>query len=212
MCVTEASQLRRIRLLFRIISNPLQAGVRLHVMKKSLLLSAVTALVVTGCAHQTPLLTSTPKLDNLTQQIVANPENAQAYSNRAYTRALLGDKKGARADVKMSVALKDSGPMHNRAGWAYFNMGDYADALREWETAARMSNLRAHFDYYSLALGYWGMGNTAKALENYQLAVEREPKFGEVKAMQDRTAEWTPRERRAMLEMYTLWSKTWKAQ
>jgi len=152
---------------------------------------------------------TTPKLEILNQQIAAN-EDAQAYANRGYTLALLGRKEEARADIKKSVTLKDNGPMHNRAGWAYFNLGDYADAVREFETAAKFSNNRAHYDYYSLVLGYWGVGKTKQALENYQLAVERDPRFGEYKTLDERTAEWTPPEKRAIHEVYVLWSKAWK--
>lgn len=153
---------------------------------------------------------TTPKLDILNQQIQRNPEDYQAYSNRGYTLALLGRREEARADLQRTVALKDTAPMHNRVGWAYFNLGDYADAVREFETAARMSNHRSHYDYYSLVLGYWGVGDTEKAVKNYHLAVERDPRFGEYKTLNERTIEWTPRERRAMHETYILWSKTWK--
>src|SRR5215207_8586412 len=79
---------------------------------------------------------TTPKLEVLNKQIAANPENAQAYSNRGYVLALLGRKEEARADLKRALELKDDAPMHNRVGWAYFNMGDYADSVRECETAA----------------------------------------------------------------------------
>ena len=116
----------------------------------------------------------------------------------------------ARADLQKAVALKDNGPMRNRVGWAYFNMGDYADAVREFELAAKLSEHKAHYDYYSLVLGYWGAGDTKRALENYQLAVERDPRFGEYKTLNERTSEWTPLERRAMHEIYVLWSKAWK--
>ncbi len=153
---------------------------------------------------------TTPKLEILNHQITANGNDAQAYANRGYTLALLGRKAEARADIQKSVALKDNGPMHNRAGWAYFNMGDYADAVREFEVAVKFSSYKAHYDYYSLVLGYWGLGKTKEALENYQLAVERDPSFGEYKTLNERTAEWTPLERRAIHEAYVLWSKTWK--
>jgi tetratricopeptide (TPR) repeat protein len=175
------------------------------------------AAALCGCAHtggsaaSAPLGTS-PKLEVLNQQIKANAENSQALANRGYTLALLGRKVEARADLRKATSLKDNGPMHNRVGWAYFNMGDYADAVREFETAAKMSNHKAHYDYYSLVLGYWGTGDTKRALENYQLAVERDPRFGEFKTLNDRTAEWTVIERRAMHETYVLWSKAWKAQ
>src|SRR5262245_11368531 len=169
------------------------------------------AILLVGCAHQkASLIQSTPKLEILNQQIKANAEDAQAYSNRGYTLALLGRKIEARADLQRTVALKDNAAMHNRVGWAYFNMGDYAEAVREFEAAAKASNHRAHYDYYSLVLGYWGTGDTKRALENYQLAVERDPRFGEYKTLNERTSEWTPLERRAMHEIYVLWSKTWK--
>jgi len=174
---------------------------------------AALVVLVVGCAHphqKSEALQTSPKLEILNQQVKANAEDAQAYSNRGYTLALLGRKTEARADLQKAVALKPNGPMHNRVGWAYFNMNDYADALREFEAGVKMSNHKAHYDYYSLVLGYWGTGQTQKALENYQLAVERDPRFGEYKTLNERISEWTPLERRAMHETYILWSKTWK--
>jgi tetratricopeptide (TPR) repeat protein len=171
----------------------------------------VLVIFLAGCAHrQTTLVERTPKLEILTQQIKANPNDAQAWSNRGYTLALLGRKAEARADLQKAVELKDNAAMRNRVGWAYFNMGDYAEARREFEAAAKSSNHKAHYDYYSLVLGYWGVGDMKRALENYQLTVERDPRFGEFKALNERTSEWTPLERRAMHETYVLWSKTWK--
>jgi tetratricopeptide (TPR) repeat protein len=174
------------------------------------LCSALAALFA-GCAHPSPpLIQSTPKLEILDKQIQINTNDAQAYSNRGYTLALLGRKAQARADLQRAVTLKDTAPMRNRVGWAYFNMGDFAEALREFELAARQSDFHAHYDYYSLVLGYWGVGDTKRALENYQLAVQRDPRFADFKSMSERTAEWTPLEKRAMHETYILWSKTWK--
>jgi tetratricopeptide (TPR) repeat protein len=186
----------------------------------SLALGATLAALAAGCT--TPMNSTdrpiraglpvqvTPKLEILNRQIELNPDDAQARSNRGYTLALLGRKPEARADLQKAVELKDNGPMHNRVGWAYFNLGDYAEALREFKTAARMSNHRAHYDYYSLVLGYWGEHDLKRALENYQLAVERDPRFGEYKTLNERTGEWTGLERRAIHEIYVLWSKTWK--
>lgn len=155
---------------------------------------------------------TTPKLDVLNEQIKFNGTDPQAYANRGYVLALLGRKEEARADLRKTISLKDNGPMHNRVGWAYFNMGDYAEAAREFETAAEMSHHQAHYDYYSLVLGYWGTRDMRRALENYQFAVQRDPRFGEFKTLNDRTAEWTPLERRAIHEVYVLWNKTWKPQ
>ena len=167
--------------------------------------------LIAGVVHAEPTpVDTTPKLEILNQQITANATDAQAYVNRGYTLALLGRKDEARADLKKAVALKDNGPMHNRAGWAYFNLGDYADAVREFEEAVKFSKFQAHYDYYSLVLGYWGAGRMKEALENYQLAVERDPRFGEYKTLNERAVEWTPLERHAIHEVYVVWSKAWK--
>jgi hypothetical protein len=185
-------------------------------MRSKFFFLCVTLIALVGCATSSKKAAnsaevfSSPKLEVLNQQIQRNPEDAQAYSNRGYTLALLSRRMEARADLQKAVALKDNGPMHNRVGWAYFNMHDYREAVREFETAAKMSDHRAHYDYYSLVLGYWGTGQTKEALENYQLAVERDPRFGEYKTLNERTAEWTALERRAIHETYVLWSKTWK--
>lgn len=178
---------------------------------RCLLVCLLMVILSAGCAHK-PLaaIRSTPKLDILDQQIKNNPKDAQSFSNRGYALALLGRRAEARADLRMAVTLKDTGPMHNRVGWAYFNLGDYAQAVHEFETAARMSDHKAHYDYYSLVLGYWGVGDTQRALENYQKAVERDPRFGENKTLNERSMEWTPLERRAMHETYVLWSKVYR--
>ena len=178
-------------------------------LPRFLLLYLGAVIMAAGADAPAPVDT-TPKLENLNQQIKANEKNSQAYSDRGYTLALLGRKEEARADLQKALSLKDTPPMHNRLGWAYFNMGDYADAVREFEAAAEGSHHNAHYDYYSLVLGYWGTGQTKKALENYQLAVERDPRFGQYKTLDERTGEWTPLERRAMQETYVLWSKTWR--
>jgi tetratricopeptide (TPR) repeat protein len=171
------------------------------------------ALLATGCASYQPrptVVQTSPKLEILNQQIKLNASDAQAYSNRGYVLALLGRNVEAHADLERALTLKDNAPMHNRVGWAYFNMQDYACAVREFELAAKLSERKAHYDYYSLVLGYWGLGKWTQALENYQLAVERDPRFGEYKTLNERTSEWTPLERRAIHETYVLWSKTWK--
>lgn len=181
---------------------------------KTLRIACMTlVLIATAAAEDRPAskpVQTTPKLETLNRQIEANPENAQAFSNRGYTLALLGRKEEARADLRRAVELKDDAPMRNRLGWAYFNMGDYADAVREFEASAKLSDHKAHYDYYSLVLGYWATGDTKRALENYHLAVERDPRLGQAKTLHERILEWTPLEQRAMHETYVLWSKVWR--
>ena len=49
-----------------------------------------------------------------------------------------------------------------------------------------------------------------RAVENYQLAAERDPRLADAKSLEERMIEWTPLEKRAMREVYVLWSKAWK--
>ena len=176
-------------------------------MKIHFLSATIATLLFAGCAHHPPI--PTPKLAKLNEQIAANPKDADAYSNRGYTLALLGQKSAARADLRKAVELDNAAPRHNRVGWAYFNMGDAKDALREWKLAADMSQRKARYDYYCLALGYWANNDIASALENYHRAVERDERFGEWKSLVERTAEWTATEQHEMQAIYTLWSKTY---
>ena len=174
----------------------------------SLILSIAPAAAAEPAAPTS--VKTTPKLEILNKQIAANDEDAKAYSNRGYTLALLGRKEEARADLQRALALDGKAPMRNRVGWAYFNLGDFAAAVREFEAAAQLSGHEAHYDHYSLVLGYWGTGDTQRALENYDLAVQRDPRLGENKTLHERTLEWTPLEQRAMHETYVLWSKAWR--
>lgn len=173
------------------------------------LILSIAAAAAAEPAAPAPVKT-TPKLEILNRQIAANAEDAKALSNRGYTLALLGRKEEARADLERALALDDKAPMRNRVGWAYFNLGDYAAAVREFEAAAELSGHEAHYDYYSLVLGYWGTGDTQRALENYDLAAQRDPRLAEYKTLHERTLEWTPLEQRAMHETYVLWSKAWR--
>lgn len=177
-------------------------------MNRTLLSCLALVLILPAFAAEP--VSTTPKLEILNKQIKQHADSAKAYSNRGYVLALLGRKEEARADLKKAVELQDDAPMRNRAGWAYFNMGDYADAVREFEASAKLSGHGAHYDYYSLVLGYWGTGDTKRALENYAKAVEKDPRLGEYKSLNERTAEWTPLERQAMHETYVLWSKAWR--
>jgi hypothetical protein len=167
-------------------------------------------LVLSGCAHRTGGPVTSPKLEILNQQVLNNPNNAQAHLNRGYTLALLGDRAAARADLRRALELRRSGPALNSAGFAYFNLGDYHDALKVWKEAADISQRQARYDYYCLAMGFFAVGDLKQSLENYQLAVEREPKFGDSKSLAERTAEWTPLERHVIQQIYALWSKTWR--
>jgi tetratricopeptide (TPR) repeat protein len=176
-------------------------------MKKGLPLALFAVLAFVGCIHRTPV--TTPKLTELNVRIAAKPGDAQAYANRGYANALLGQKQAARADLRRAVELNPGAPMLNQVGWAYFNLGDSREALRVWQRAAELSKHNARYDHYSLALGYWANGDIVRALEHYDLAVKRDERFGDSKALAERTAEWTDTEKHAIQAIYARWSKAY---
>ena len=165
------------------------------------------AFALMGCAHRAQV--TTPKLTELNAKIAAKPEDAQAYANRGYANALLGQKQAARADLRRAAELNSGAPMLNQLGWAYFNLGDAKEALSIWQQAAELSKHNARYDHYSLALGYWANGEIARALEHYDLAVKRDERFGDSKGLAERTAEWTDTEKRAIQALYSRWSKAY---
>jgi tetratricopeptide (TPR) repeat protein len=167
-------------------------------------------LLVSGCAAPTPNEFTTPRLDELSAKIAAKPDDAQALVNRGYALALLDQRGRARTDLERAVKLANTGPIHNQAGWAYFNMGDATAALRHWEIAADLSKRNARYDYYSLALGYWVNDDVVRAVENYDLAAKRDERFADADMLRERTANWTPAERLAILAIHTAWSRAYR--
>jgi len=168
----------------------------------------VAAIVLCGCS--TPKEFTTPRLDEMSAKLAAKPDDAQGLVNRGYARALLGQHEGARADLRRAVELSNTGPIHNQAGWAFFNMADAKAALRHWQVAAELSKHNARYDHYSLALGYWVNGDIARAVEHYDLAAKRDERFAASDTLAERTANWTPTERLAILAIHTVWDRAYR--
>src|ERR1051325_5121201 len=162
------------------------APVRRHPFPFASLILAALA----GCAFaETP---ASPRLEQLRALLAKDPQNPMTLQDRGHAYALLGMKAEALADLQKAASLAPTDDkVLNRIGWSYFNLKEYTRALEAWLESARLSGYQRYYDYYAVALGYWGVGDGLKATAFYNTAVEQDETFGEWKTLVERTETWT---------------------
>jgi tetratricopeptide (TPR) repeat protein len=155
----------------------------------------------------------TPRLAQLTEAVEKNPTNALALQDRGHAFALLGMKEAALADLQRAVVLAPGNDkVLNRVAWSYFNLEEYRRALDAWLESARLSGYERYYDYYTVALGYWGVGDRVKATAFYNTAVEQDETFGEWKTLVTRTETWTWAEKNAIYGIHDAWRLGYRRQ
>lgn len=149
---------------------------------------------------------ATPRIAQLNAEIEKAPGKAQLLQDRGHAFALLGMKEAALADLQRAAALAPGNDkVLNRVAWSYFNLKEYRRALDTWLESARLSGYDRYYDYYTVALGYWGVGEVAKAAAFYHTAVEQDETFGEWKTLVTRTETWTWAEKTAIYGLHDAW-------
>ncbi len=106
-------------------------------------------------------------------------EEAYGAANSLYNPALGGvfDPEKMLSVAQMGVkALPTSGPTRNTYGYALINAGRYGDALREFETYARLAP-REPNPYDSMGEAYLFLGLPDKAVESYSRALSIDATF-----------------------------------
>ena len=149
---------------------------------------------------------ATPRIAQLNAAVEREPANPLALQDRGHAYALLGMKDAALADLQRAAALApQDDKVLNRMAWSYFNLKEYRRALDAWLESARLSGYTKYYDFYAVALGYWGVGERAKAAAFYNTAVEMDETFGEWKTLVTRTESWTWEEKTAIYRLYDAW-------
>lgn len=109
-------------------------------------------------------------VDNLYAEALNN------YQNEKYSEALSGFKQ----IVSQGYSSAD---IHNDLAITYYKLGQYDDCIRECQEILKTGETNQYAPAnFNAALAYEQKGNPKKALENYRLALKREP---EVKAYQN---------------------------
>jgi tetratricopeptide (TPR) repeat protein len=149
-----------------------------------------------------------PRLAQLNALLEKNPQDAAALGDRGHTYALLGMKEPALADLQRAAKLvPNDNPALQRIAWSYFNLQEYQRALDTWLQAAAVSHYERYSDYYSVALGYWGVGDSLKATAFYDTTVTQDETFGEWKTLVVRTETWTWAEKQAVYRLFDAWRR-----
>ena len=171
----------------------------------------ILLLVIFGAASASaaPLIgeaPATPRIAQLNAAVEREPANPLARQDRGHAYALLGMKDAALADLQRAAALApQDDKVLNRIAWSYFNLKENRRALDAWLESARLSGYTKYYDFYAVALGYWGVGERTKAAAFYNTAVEMEETFGEWKTLVTRTESWTWEEKTAIYRLYDAW-------
>ena len=156
---------------------------------------------------------ATPRIAQLNGILEKEPGNPVALQDRGHAFGLLGMKDAALADLQRAAALApQNDKVLNRIAWSYFNLDEHRRALDAWLESARLSGYERYYDYYAVALGYWGVGERAKAAAFYNTAVEQDETFGEWKTLVARTESWTWREKDAIYGLYDAWRLGWRVK
>lgn len=115
----------------------------------------------------------------LNKALALDSTHAQSRILRAFMLLQAGDKKGALADYSMALrsAPDDLGALTNRA-LIYMEMEKYEEAEKDLKRRLKNDpfNWMASYD---LAYCYGLMGDYDRAIEGFDIAIERNPKFPE---------------------------------
>ena len=156
---------------------------------------------------------ATPRIAQLNAAVEKEPNNPLALQDRGHAFALIGMKGAAITDLQRAATLApQNDKVLNRIAWSYFNLKEYHRALDAWLESARLSGYDRYYDYYAVALGYWGVGERAKAAAFYNTAVEQDETFGEWKTLLTRTESWTWHEKDAIYRLYDAWRLGYRAK
>jgi tetratricopeptide (TPR) repeat protein len=140
-----------------------------------------------------------------------HPENARLRLGRGSALAVMHRRQAAMADF--AAVLRDH-PFNAHArwsfGWAQFNLGDDACALRQWQRAAKMDGGHPAWLPYAVAESYWRMGRHNLALQWFDAAVRAQPsRWSSEASIRAATYgyNWSDAQRTMLIQMLHAWKQ-----
>ena len=142
-----------------------------------------------------------------------NPENPVALTHRAYLFNDMGDTRRALRDYDAALAASAGDSLRTRhvywsRGWSRYDAGDVAGAITDWHAAGKLHGGAPHWLPYTLALGYWTLGESQPALQWYGVAVASNPAFGTDDGLQEKISRWDARQQAMMRSLHAAWMAT----
>ncbi|HPR68547.1 MAG TPA: kelch repeat-containing protein [Kiritimatiellia bacterium] len=156
-----------------------------------------------------PLSPSLSKIERHTRALEKNPANINALHWRGFLLAMRGDAQASRRDFDKAIRLApDAANLRWSYGWALLNLGDYAEAARQWETMSELDPAVPCTEDYHLALAYWADGQKTAALDIFNNAVARNPEWWISREHAARyAARWTEKEKAILFDLYSAWQR-----
>ena len=139
-----------------------------------------------------------------------NPRNSVALTHRAYYFNDTGDAQRALRDFDAALAASDADSVHARhvywsRGWARYDNGEVAGAIADWRDAAKLHGGSPYWLPYTLALGYWTMGEQEEALRWFDMAVSSQPVFATGEGIREKIRHWDERQQQNMMALHQAW-------
>lgn len=139
-----------------------------------------------------------------------NPKNSAALAHRAYYFNDTGDTQRALRDFDAALAASDAGSVQARhvywsRGWARYDNGEVAAAIADWREAARLHGGSPHWLPYTLALGYWTMGERDEAFRWFDIAMASHAAFATDEGIREKISKWDERQQENMMALHQAW-------
>lgn len=139
-----------------------------------------------------------------------NPRNSVALTHRAYFFNEMGDTQRALRDFDAALAASSPASVHARhvywsRGWARYDSGDVPGALADWREAAKLHGGSPHWLPFTLALGYWTIGDRELALRWFDVAVAAQPAFATEEGLREKISKWDERQQENMMALHEAW-------
>ncbi|WP_341526003.1 tetratricopeptide repeat protein [Nostoc sp. UHCC 0302] len=118
-------------------------------------------------------------VEDLTQAIELDPQNALAYNRRGDAYYQLGDYEKAQADSSQAILLnpQDDNAYYDR-GFSFYELGKYKEAIRDYTEAIKL-NLKNPYTYYGRGLAYSKLKDNKRAIGDFSKAIALKPEYSE---------------------------------
>lgn len=116
------------------------------------------------------------RLEQLTQALASEPENAELLNNRCWLRVINNDDLDAAladCDAALRIEPANAAALDSR-GLVHFKRGDYEAAAADYEAALAVEPGRGHF-LYGRGLALLRLGKTAEGQADLAAAEQAEP-------------------------------------
>ena len=122
-----------------------------------------------------PVALGSKEIEDYTEAIRLNPDDAEAYYNRGLAYYEQGNLDKAIADYDEAIRLNpdDAQAYYNRA-IAYYDRGNLDKAIADYQIAIDLNPDDAEA-YYNRGLVYYQQGDLDKAIADYQIAIDLNP-------------------------------------